>query len=429
MNHRQRLLTALRHQEPDRLPIDLGGTGDSAIAALAYPGLRRALGLPPGTTRVVDIYQQTAIVDEDVRQALGVDVRPVFDEPQAWRKGALGDGAPAEFPARFRPQRQADGSQVILDGAGHVLLKMPRDGFYFDPMYAPLADATCIDDIETCVDQIENYDRPAHLDKSYEELAEKARTLREGTDYALVGFFGGHILQAAQSLRGWETFLIDLLANQPFAHALMDRLTEANLRRFERYAATVGPYVDVIHFEEDLGAQDRLLIRPELYRQMIKPYHAELFRFARSRCNACILLHSDGAIAPLIPDLIEMGVDALNPVQVSAAGMDTRELKREYGQDIAFWGAGCDSQAVLPFGTPQEVADEVKRRIDDLAPGGGFVFSPIHNIQAGVPPENVVAMFQTVREYGVYARSTLRGGSHGGLETRNVRTSEVTMGC
>jgi uroporphyrinogen decarboxylase len=259
-----------------------------------------------------------------------------------------------------------------------------------------------VGDIDKCVDQIENYDRPAHLDQTYEELAEKAQRLRETTDYALVGFFGGHILQAAQSLRGWETFLVDLLVNKGFAHALMERLLEANLRRFEHYAATVGRYVDVIHFEEDLGMQDRPLMRPALYREMVKPYHRQLFQFARAHCKAYILLHTDGAVAPLIPDFIDMGADAVNPVQVSAAGMDTKTLKREFGREIAFWGAGCDSQVVLPYGTPNEVADEVKRRIDDLAPGGGFVFSPIHNVQAGVPPQNVVALFEAARAYGVY---------------------------
>jgi len=139
-----------------------------------------------------------------------------------------------------------------------------------------------------------------------------------------------------------------------------------------------------------------------VYREMVKPYHQKLFAFAKSRCDAYLLLHTDGAVAPFIPDFIEMGVDAINPVQVSATGMDSKALKREFGQDITFWGAGCDSQAILPFGSPQEVEDEVKRRIDDLAPGGGFVFAPIHNIQAGVPAENAVAMFRTARQYGVY---------------------------
>jgi uroporphyrinogen decarboxylase len=174
----------------------------------------------------------------------------------------------------------------------------------------------------------------------------------------------------------------------------------ANVERFARYAETVAPYVDVIQFEDDLGMQDRPLLRPELYREVVKPYHARLFGFAKARSDAYLMLHSDGAVAPLIPDFIDMGVDILNPVQVSAAGMDTKRLKRAFGDEIVFWGAGCDSQRVLPFGTPEAVRDEVRRRIDDLAPGGGFVFAPVHNIQAEVPAENVVAMFEAAREYG-----------------------------
>ena len=403
MNHRERVLTSLDHREPDRVPIDLGGTLDSTIMAVAYRRLREHLGLGPGRICVADVYQHTALVEEDVREALGVDVLLVGDEPEAWREGTLPDGSPAAFPDRFRPERQDDGSQVVFDDGGTMVLKMPSGGHYFDPVHSPLADATTAAEIDQHLDAIRSYDTPSHLDTSYEALARKARRLREETDYLLVGFFGGHIFQASQSLRGWDTFLLDLLINRPFAEALMDRLAEANVERFQRYAETVAPYVDVIQFEDDLGMQDRPLLRPELYREVVKPYHARLFRFAKAHCEARLLLHTDGAVAPFIPDFIEMGIDIVNPVQVSAAGMDTELLKREYGDDIVFWGGGCDSQQVLPFGTPQEVADEVKRRIDDLAPGGGFVFAPIHNIQTEVPPENVVAMFETARTYGRYS--------------------------
>jgi uroporphyrinogen decarboxylase len=402
MNHRERVLTALRHQEPDRVPIDFGGTVDSSVSAFSYQALRRALGLPPSVTRVQDVYQYTAVIEDDVRRALGVDTAPVFDLPVEWQRKALPDGTTAELPARFRPQRQDDGTQVVFDAAGTVALKMPAGGYYFDPVHSPLAQATSIREIDRYLGEIERYDQPSHLDQGYEELARLAKALWEETDYLLVGYFGGHIFQAAQSLRGWETFLIDLLTNRSFAEALMDRLVEVNVRRFEHFARTVGRYVHVIHFEDDLGMQDRPLLRPELYRQAVKPYHARLFGFARANSGAYLLLHTDGAVAPLIPDFIEMGIDALNPIQVSAAGMNPRDLKRAYGKDIAFWGGGCDSQTILPFGTPQMVADEVKQRLDELAPGGGFVLSPIHNVQAGVPVDNILALFQAAREYGVY---------------------------
>lgn len=370
--------------------------------AVGYQDLRKHLGLNPSLTRVYDVYQQTALVEDDVRQALGVDVMPMSHEPKDWREGQLRDGSSALFPAKFRPTLEEDGSQVVRNEAGTVVLKMPRDGFYFDSVYSPLAEAKSIKDIDDCLDEIETYDHPDHLDQSYKELAKKAKNLRQITDYFLVGYFGGHIFQASQSLRGWELFLIDLIENQKFAEALMTRITDANIRRFDRYARAIGPHVDIVHFEEDLGMQDRPLVSPPLYRKMIKPHQKRLFEFAKSRCEAFILYHSDGAIVPFIPDFIEMGVDALNPVQVSAQGMDTKILKKEFGRDITFWGAGCESQIILPFGSRKEVANEVKRRIDDLAAGGGFVFSPIHNIQAGVPTENIITMFETAREYGVY---------------------------
>jgi uroporphyrinogen decarboxylase len=306
--------------------------------AVAYQDLRTHLGLSPSTTRVNDIFQQTALVEEDVRQALGVDVVPVFPEPKRWRLGTLADGQPAELPAKFQPQVQEDGSRLVFDAEGNIVAKMPKGGPYYDPIYAPLADATSVQDVERHTEHLVTYDTPSHLDKSYEELAEKAKNLREGTDYALVGWFGGHILQAGPVLRGCELFLMDLLVNQDIAHAILERLLEANLARFALFAATVGPYLDVVNFEEDLGMQDRPLVRPETFRTMLKPYMEQLFRFAKSRCDAYLLLHTDGAVAPLIPDFIEMGVD-------------------------------------------------------DLAQDGGYMLASVHNIQPDVPPENVCAQF------------------------------------
>jgi uroporphyrinogen decarboxylase len=402
MNHRERVITAVRHKEPDRVPMDLGGTVDSTMQAVVYRELRDYLNLMPGTIEVVDPYQQVARIEEDVLELLGIDVMPLFYEPRRWNEGLLREGSSAQFPAGFCPRRESDGSQVLLDEAGHIIARMPKDGHYFDPVYSPLADAIRISDIEKHIDVIENFDKPDFLDKSYEELALKAKELHDRTDYPIVGFFGGHLLQAALILRGWEAFFMDLMVNQKFATALLERLLEANTRRFEEYARTVALHVDIVVFEDDLGMQDRLLISPEIYRKMIKPFQKKLFDFVKSRSNVFVFFHSDGAVASLIPDFIEIGIDILNPVQVTCNGMDTGSLKREYGKDICFWGAGCDSQRILAFGSTYDVREEVKRRIDDLASGGGFVFAPIHNVQNGVPPENVVTMFETAIEYGVY---------------------------
>ncbi len=400
MNHRQRMLQALQHKEPDRVPIDFGGTVDSTIQAVGYRRLREHLGLSPTAIHVVDVYQQVAAVDEDVRRRFDVDVAPLFYQPRRWRDGFLSDGTPARLPDGFRPTVQADGVQVVIDEQGQITSRMPHKGHYFDPVHAPLALVADESDLDQHAAQISNFDKPAFLDKDYEELGQQAAAMRRDSDQLIVGFYSGHLLQAGLLLRGFENFFVDLLWNQKLAHALLRRLLEANLQRFEQYAEHVCPHIDVIHFEEDLGMEDRPLVDPQLYRRMVKPYQNELLRFVRSHCDALIMLHSDGAVAPLIPDFIEIGVDILNPVQVSARGMDPLRLKREFGKDLCFWGAGCDSQRTLPFGTPAEVADEVKRRIDELASGGGYVFAPIHNVQNDVPALNVVSLFDAALEHG-----------------------------
>jgi uroporphyrinogen decarboxylase len=286
MNSRERALISLAHKEPDRIPLDLGGTVDSSVSAITYRRLRDHLGPGAGKTRVADVLQHTALMEEDIRKALSVDVMLVGAEPRSWRKGTLPDGSQAEFPSKFVPEQQDDGCQVLRDAAGNVILKMPQQGHYFDPVFSPLQDATSVREIGRHMEAIECYDTPSYLDKSYEEISATAKILRQTTDYLLVGFFGGHIFQAAQSLRGWEAFLVDLMVNVKFADALMDKLTEANLRRFDHFAKAVGPHVDVVQFEDDLGMQDPALLRPDLYRRVVKPYHERLFRFARSQCSA-----------------------------------------------------------------------------------------------------------------------------------------------
>ena len=192
--------------------------------------------------------------------------------------------------------------------------------------------------------------------------------------------------------------MTDLLVNKPLAHALLEMLTDAYLRRCERYLERVGDHVQIVLVNDDLGTQQGPMLSPDCYREMLWPYQKRLFGFIKSRADVFLLFHSCGSVRRFIPCFIEAGVDALNPVQVSAAEMDTAALKREFGRDLAFWGGGCDTQYVLPRGTVGEVRDEVRRRINDLAPGGGFVFTQVHNIQPDVPPQNVVAMVEALRE-------------------------------
>jgi uroporphyrinogen decarboxylase len=370
--------------------------------AVAYAKLRKHLGLNPGRIRVDGPAQIVIEMEEDIRKLFGSDVVFIAHEPQQWRKAHLVDGTPIEIPSRFLPKRLEDGSEVILDSKGNISLKRPAGGHWFDTVIPPLANATSPRDIETHIDTIEKFDTPDYHDKNYEQLAKKARELYKNTDYLLVGQFAGRMFQASQFLRGWDQFLMDLVVEPKLARALMEKLTEANLKRFEHWSSTIGPYVQVVVFEDDLGMQDRPLLSPDLYRTLVKPYHQKLYAFAKDHFDGHLMLHTDGFVYPFIPDFIDMGIDILNPIQISAFGIDTKELKREYGQDIVFWGAGCESQNILPFGTPEEVKQDVKRRIHDLAPGGGFVFSSVHNIQTEVPPENIVALFEAAQEFGVY---------------------------
>ncbi|HTP01506.1 MAG TPA: uroporphyrinogen decarboxylase family protein, partial [Anaerolineales bacterium] len=236
------------------------------------------------------------------------------------------------------------------------------------------------------------------------QLGEKARHLYETTDFALVGsaVIGGGIFEQPARVMGLQNFLMALVSEPAFADRLMERITDIYIESCNNYLDCVGPYIQVFTYWDDVAGQNGWLINPALYRRVIKPKQRRLVEAIKRKTGAKLFYHSCGASRDLIPDLIDIGFDILNPVQVSAKGMDTRELKAEFGRDIVFWGGGVDTQRVLPFGKPQEVVDEVRRRIDDLAPGGGFVFAAVHNIQALVPVENIVAAFDAALKYGCY---------------------------
>ena len=403
LTSRERILHALDHREPDRVPLDLGGMDSTGITAKAYVELKGYLGITAGIPQVYDPYQQVVRVEEAVLERVRADVMPVPLEPQEWRTDTLPDGKSiVAYPAKWRTALQPDGSELALDLAGKPIAWRSAAGWYFEPTQPILAGAETIADVEAKRAEIEGFDWPFFADESWEQLKAKAKALHDGTSYALMGNFCAHFFAAGQSLRGFEAFMIDLLTNPALTDAIMNVLLEGYSKRFERYARAVGPYVQIININDDLGTQDAPQISPRVYRQRIKPFHAALCHFMKERCSAAIFLHSDGAIEPLIPDLIDAGIDILNPIQVTAKGMDPAELKQKYGRDLVFWGGGVDTQHVLPFGSPDDVRKEVRARLEQLMPGGGFVFNTVHNIQPEVPPENIMAMYETVWEYGDY---------------------------
>ena len=377
MTPRERVQTALSLQEPDRVPVDLAQAGGDGITLAAYENLVRHLGLPPRKARINSRMAQSVRPDEDVLQRFRVDFRHVgMGPPDNWQDEPVGD----------------DGYR---DEWG-VVRSRPPGGNYYDLTESPIKEDT--------EEAIERHPWPDPDDPGrYRGLRERARELHENTEYAVVLDVNSSFFLRCGELRGWENFYMDLAGHPGFASALMARYLDIRLRMAERALEEVGDHLDVVFAtSDDLGMADRTIVSPDIYRQLIKPLQQKTFDFFRERTPAPRFYHCDGAVHELIEDFIEIGVEVLNPIQVSATGMgDTRKLKREFGDRLAFWGA-IDTYEVLPYGTPDDVREEVRRRIADLGPGGGYVLCSVHNIQPEVPPENVVAMFDAAHELGRY---------------------------
>lgn len=382
MTSRERINIALNHEEPDRIPIDLGGTVVTSIALSTYEKLRSHLGLSRGQVQTFEIVQQIAAVDDDVRDIFGIDTIPVFSNPPK-------SGGPLFVHA-------PNGTVSFKDEFG-ATLKKPSGSYYFDWQEFPLA--------EPSAEALNAMPWPDAADPArYKGLRERVKHLRETTSRALVGMApcGHDLFNQIFRVRGMENGLVDLIANEDFAEMFFERLAATICAAQSLFLDAVGDLIDVHFTADDLAGQNGPLVSPALYRRMIKPHWAKIIAVIKSKTKAKILYHSCGAIDEFIPDLIDIGVDIINPVQVSAAGMDSTRLKKKYGRRLSFWGGASDTQKVLPHGSIQEVRSETRRRIGELARGGGFVFNPVHNIQPLVPPENIIALFNTAREYGKY---------------------------
>lgn len=384
LTHRERVNLALNHYPPDRVPIDLGGSCVTSISAPTYAALRRYLGLPVGKICISEIVQQIARVDEDVLEILGVDVVPLW----------------ANAPAGYTPvfHHDPDGTASFVDEFGSTLRK-PPGCHYFEWCKFSLS--------QPSIDALNEMPWPDVEDNArYAGLRTRAAKLRNETDYAIFGMApcGHDLLNQLFRVRGMVEGFSDLLLNEEFVDAFLSRLTATIIRAQELFLDEVGDLIDIHLTADDLSGQTCPLISPALYRRLIKPRWAQIIEVIKSKTKAKIFYHGCGAMTEFIPDLIDIGVDIINPVQVSATGMDTALLKQKYGKRLCFWGGGCDTQHILPFETSENVIAETHRRIKDLAPGGGFVFNPVHNIQYGVPPENIIAMFLTAQQFENYAR-------------------------
>lgn len=381
----ERVKAALEHKEPDQIPFDLGAAAVTSININALRKLKKYLGMSD-EVKLRDKITQIAHIEEDVIERFKIDVRCV--SPKSTNRPGLEKDLGIE-----------NGYDRIIDEWG-MGWRMPiHGGHYYDLFHSPLASAETVRDID-------KFPWPNATDPfRYVGMKDEADHIvfNEKRAYFLERMSSG-MWEHAMWMRGYEQFYLDMLANPEMVHAIMERILEVNMQYWERALEAVGENVLVISCADDLGSQDSLLVSLDLYKELIWPYHKKLFSFIKSKAKTkvYIFFHNDGAIMETIPLLIEAGVDILNPFQVNCKGMDTKKFKKEFGKDITIWGGSCDNQIIMPFGTPQQVRDETRRRIEDLAPGGGFIFAPIHVIQQGVPPENIMAWWETLQEYGDY---------------------------
>ncbi|MCP4401146.1 MAG: hypothetical protein GY801_28095 [bacterium] len=378
----ERVKAALEHTEADRVPFDIGGAAVTGININSLRKLRTYLGLP-GEPELWDQVTQLAQTGEDVIERLRIDVKHVGPNPPS-----------NQGPARYVGHE--DGFDRLIDEFG-MGWQMPLDGgHYYDLYLSPLADAETIADVE-------NFPWPDPLDSArFVGIKEKTDTIVFDEEKACVcGRMSSGMWEHAMWMTGYEKFFMDMVMNEKLVQAIMEKILEIKMQYWGQYLDIVGDNALVISCADDLGSQKGLLVSLNMYKKLIWPYHKRLFEFLKKRAQGKIhiFFHNDGAIYETLPLLIEAGVDIINPWQVNCQGMDdTAKFKREFGKELTVWGGTCNAPT-LEFGTPQEVRDETTRRMEDLAPGGGFIAAPIHVIQGGVPPENIMAWWETIMDY------------------------------
>ncbi|MBI3985309.1 MAG: hypothetical protein HY343_00155 [Lentisphaerae bacterium] len=391
MTGRERILRTLNRQSVDTIPFDLGGTDCSSIHVIPYAGLRKLMGLPGRAVECGCMTQLIAKFEPDVQAALAVDAEPLFfgsRESRVWKSPF---GVDVLIPEACALEELPDGSSAIRNAKGTVASRRAAGAFYFDPVATPLAGIESPAELDRCDAVFERWDYPAFYDEPIEALAERARRQYRSTGRAVVALWRMHYLQAGQLMRGYEQFLVDLMVNPELARALLEKLHRVYMKRVDRFMDAFGDAFDAVFLTDDLGTQQAGLISPAVFKDMIFPHMKELVHRLH-RGGKKVILHSCGAVSEFIPAFIEMGVDALNPVQVSAEGMNPRDLVRNYGKDIAFWGGGCDTQHALNAADPAVVRADVRRRLDEFGDNASLVFTQVHNVQYDVPPANILAL-------------------------------------
>ena len=411
MTSRERLLAALNHQEPDRVPIDLGGN-QTGIHKLAYQALVKHLGIDDPIV-IVDAVQQLARPCEALLERFRVDIRYVVAHgPEGFqgaierntRDGRLWHDLKDEFgvvwsmPVGNCGLRIADcGFESPASANPKSEIRNPKyDSLYMDISHHPLTNATLAD--------LADYPFPKGDDPTrFTGLRAQAQMLRKETPFALSTGIGGVVYEICWYLRGLERWFMDMIENPAFCKALLDKTLQFWLGYYSEFMKEIGDLIDVVMIGDDIGGQSGPLFSPKFYRRVVKPRQKKLVQHIKHLTDAKIWYHTCGSVRQLIPDLLDNGIDILNPVQISAADMDPRDLKADFGDRLVFWGGGIDTQRVLSFAGPEEVREHVRRNLEAFKPGGGYVFNSVHNIQAGVPPENIAALFAAAHQHGFYA--------------------------
>jgi len=411
MTSRERILSSITHTEPDRVAVDMSATPSSGISAIAYNNLKGYLGIEQGSTRVYDVVQQLAQPEEVILDRFSIDVldigRTFNTDDTDWYDITLADGGKAQYPVWFRPRREDDGSYSAFDPDGTLIARMPTDGMFFDQICFPYINGypSNYTDLPQAMAKVlwaalvhSPWDH-ASDENFWDKLRERALNLRKTSDRALVIVCGCNLFEWGTFLRRMDNFLMDLVAEPDQVERLLEALMEQHLATLEQVCRAVGDIADILRFGDDLGMDSGPFMPPELYRRLFKPQHKRLCQYVKKHSQMHTFLHSCGSIYSLIPDLIDAGFEIINPVQTSCRDMEPERLKRQFGQDITFWGGGCDTRSVINRSTPAEVKAHVLERLEIFAPGGGFVFNTVHNILPEVPPENIVAVFEAVKEF------------------------------
>lgn len=402
MTSREKVQKLLNREPVDGIVIDFGGMSSTGISAIAYNNLVKALGLPERPARVYDIFQQVAAPDIDVIERMGGDFVQAYRmrlrfgiSCKEWKPDVLADGSACLVPSETNPVVDERGNKIIMvDGVPFA--KMPAGGVYYDQIAHPLESVEEVEDLD-------DYHPAVMQDDEVDYIIREVNDLYENTDKSILFGFGGSVFEQGQRDFGFENFYCSLLVNKEMLHRYMELTTDAYIASLAKLLPHIQDKVDVIQFFDDLGTQQALQISPATYREMIKPYHAKLFGYIhRNFPRLKVLLHSCGAISELIPDMVESGVDLLNPVQISAKGMDPQKLKDTYGNQIIFWGGCADMQGFVQNTEDlQAIREHVDKLIKIFSPGGGLVFSQIHNFQFDLPPEKILAIFDTAKKYKV----------------------------